>query len=205
MGALDVCPFVVLGDSMSERSAVGFSCKVGRELAQRYDLPVFLYEKSETGKHAKDLPALRKGGFEALPDKRLDPDYGPNRTHPRLGATVLGVRDWLLAINVNLADTDPAIAEQVAHKIRELRKTDPRFTGVRALGFSLPSRSRSQVSMNLTRPDETPVDAIVEWVEREAKSIGSRVTETELIGVIRRRDVATATRVPVQPAQIIEE
>ena len=76
-------------------------------------------------------------------------------------------------------------------------------TILRALGLLLASRSYSQVSLNVTLPDVVPVDPIVEWIGEVAASHGARIAGTELIGVIRERDLATAGRLPVRPDQIV--
>jgi glutamate formiminotransferase len=148
---------------------------------------------------------LRKGGFEALMGRELRPDFGPSTAHPTLGATVLGVRDFLIAFNVDLATPDLLLAKEIAREIRTYRADgDPRFLGVRALGFPLASRKLSQVSMNLTLPDLTPVDPIIDWVESRAAEAGVLIAGTELVGVIRQRDLRNATELNVQPSQIIQ-
>jgi len=193
VGALDVCPFV-LPPGMDDQFVVDFAAK----LAHQYVIPVFLYEQSERGRHASALPDLRRGGFDALVDAELDPDFGPGRANARLGATVVGVRDFLIALNVNI-EGDLAIAKRIAREIRALREAaTPGFAGVRALGFWLASRSLAQVSVNLTQPDESSPDALVEYVASRAK-----VAETELIGVLREADLPRATRFSVDPAQVV--
>ncbi|MBV6458845.1 MAG: Glutamate formimidoyltransferase [Fimbriimonadaceae bacterium] len=203
VGALDVCPFVVA--EADEVDAIAFADRIGAELAKRYDLPVYLYEKSERGRHESDLPALRKGGFGGLIDRELNPDFGPRRYHPHLGVTVLGVRGFLIALNVNIASVDASLAQALGRTIREMRQIgDHRFLGVRALGFQLASREMSQVSMNLTLPDRTPIDPIVEWIASEVADAGESVAGTELIGVIRPRDQEFATTIHPRPEQVIE-
>jgi len=203
IGALDVCPFVVA--EADEVDAIAFADRIGAELAKRFDLPVYLYEKSERGRHESDLPALRKGGYGGLIDRELNPDFGPKLYHPHLGVTVLGVRGFLIALNVNINPVDPSLAQSLARQMRDLRQSgDYRFLGVRALGFPLASREISQVSMNLTLPDRTPIDPIVEWVTAQVADAGESVVGIELIGVIRPRDLEHATIVFPKPEQVIE-
>lgn len=214
VGALDVCPFVRLGDKPGETPPHDPSADrlmrhtvdtVAAWLAERFDVPVFLYERSERGRHEADLPSLRKGGFGGLLGRTLHPDFGPRHVHPQYGIAVVGERDWLIALNVNLHEETAAVAKRIAVDIRRLRKEgEPRFLGVRALGLYLATAGVSQVSMNLTLPDLTPVDPIVEWVADEAKMAGSAVAGTELIGVIARRHLEWTTRVPVRPEQIVD-
>ncbi len=184
VGALDVCPFVLLeGEETKLIEAVG---EFGRGFSERFEIPVRFYERSGDG---TALPDLRRGGVDAQQDR-----------HPKWGVTVMGVRGFLLAINVNFLDLTLTKAREIAAKIREGRDAgEPRFTGVRALGLSLASRGQAQVSMNFTQPDSTSVDDVVEYIETQAGSRG----ETELIGVIRERDLATSTRLQVRTEQVV--
>jgi glutamate formiminotransferase len=206
IGALDVCPFVALPEWNVDFAALDLKVQdFAEDLALRWDLPVFLYEKSEKGRHEADLPSLRKGGFGGLIGRELRPDFGPKLAHARLGVTILGVRDFLIAMNVNLQTDEIVIAKELARRIRTMRLDgDERFLGVRALGFPLRSRNLCQVSINLTLPDLTPVDPIVKWIAKEALNADVAVAGTELIGVIRQKDVPTATRLPINPAQVVD-
>lgn len=206
IGALDVCPFVTLPSwNVSFKSLDALVQKFAADLATIFELPIFLYERSEKGRHEADLPSLRKGGFGGLIGRKLSPDYGPDHAHPRLGVTILGVRDFLIAMNVNLKTEDVAVSKAMAKQMRDLRQEgDERFLGVRALGFSLVSRQLTQVSMNLTLPDITAPDPIIEWVHANAHDAGSKVAGCELVGVIRNRDLTGATRLPIKPEQIVD-
>jgi glutamate formiminotransferase len=203
IGALDVCPFVSLDDQT--QALIPLVDEFAQELAERYSLPVYLYEKSERGRHEADLPTLRKGGFGSLLERQLDPDYGPLRANPRLGVTVVGVRDFLIALNVNFDSIHPSVAKGIARQIRDLREEgDPRFLGVRALGFLLTSRDMIQVSLNITLPNLTPIDPIVEFIRYEAACMGVQFAGTELIGVIRPRDLEGMTTIRFKPEQVVE-
>ena len=203
IGALDVLPFVL--DSPEDATpALAFVESFAARLAERYELPVYLYERSERGRHEGDLPSLRKGGFGSLLERELRPDFGPRRAHPRLGATVVGLRDPLVALNVDLRHPMATAARAIASEIRALRSQgDPAFLGVRALGLTLPSREMSQVSLNVTLPDLTPLDPIVEWIERRALALGVASAGAELVGVLPARHAETATRVPFEAAQLV--
>jgi glutamate formiminotransferase len=204
IGALDVCPIVVPpgeDPTDAEIPAQALVQDLGRLLAEQWDLPVFLYEKSERGRHEADLPSLRRGGFGGMLDRDLQPDFGPPKCHPTLGVAVMGVRDFLIAMNVNLATPSPKSAMALAKMARRLRQEgDPRFLGVRALGVALPSRNMSQVSFNLTLPDITSADAIVEWVRGQKTGLDS----TELVGVVRQTDLPRLTRFSVSPEQVVD-
>lgn len=211
IGALDVCPFLPLRDAESESTidlnegAQSAVIEFGEWIGDQWEVPVFLYERSARAGHESRLPALRKGGFGGLLDQQLESDYGPTAVHPRLGATVIGARGFLVAMNVNLDSPSPLAAQYIAQKIRKLRgeQNEP-FRGVRALGFALPHREMSQVSLNITLPDFTPVDPIIEFIIDEASRRGVHFAGTELIGVIRPRDMEHATRLHPEPSQIVE-
>ncbi len=206
IGALDVCPFVPLTRLESDfLQANALAERFSASLAGRFGVPVFLYERSERGRHEADLPSLRKGGFGGLFNKILRPDFGPQKFHSALGVSIVGVRDFLIAMNVDLTAESPLIAKKIAKQVRALRQEgDPRFLGVRSLGFHLASRHLVQVSFNLTLPDITHVDSIIEWVMREAALNQIQIANTELVGVIRDIDVPTASRLPMRPQQIVK-
>lgn len=203
IGALDVCPFVAF-DPDDEPNLIQRVEDFAAAFADRFAIPVYLYERSEQGRHEADLPSLRRGGFGALAGKALTPDFGPSRAHPHLGVTVMGVRGFLIAMNVNLQGEHLSFARETARQIRRLRgEGDLRFLGVRALGLPLPSVGKTQISMNVTLPDLTPVDPILAWVRNRALDHEISVAENELIGVIRERDLPTATRLRIDPRQVV--
>ena len=203
IGALDVCPFVPYRSADLPETIARVE-RFAQKMAEEFGIPIFLYEKSELGRHNASLPELRKGGYGKLLEMEIHPDFGPNRIHPRLGATVMGVRGFLIAMNVNLATENLEVAKRIAWEIRKKRREgEEGFLGVRALGLSLASKGQTQVSMNLTLPELSPVDPIIEWVRRRAYELDVAPAESELIGVIPEACVPTASRLPIRPAQII--
>lgn len=211
IGAVDVVPFVALGDT-SPAAAVAASRELAREVAERFDLPVYLYEQAASAPHRRSLAGLRRGGPEGLaarlaaslavppaagspggavggpaggpaspPPPDWLPDFGPPRLHPTAGATAIGARPLLVAANALLDVADPEVAREVARAVRESSGGLP---GVRALGLLLPSRGRAQVSMNLDDVARTPPAAAFDAVAREAARRGARVVERELIGLV---------------------
>lgn len=205
IGALDVCPFLPISRSVKMEDILAAVDGVAESLAKEFDLPVFLYEKSERGRHEGDLPALRRGGFGNLMGRTLSPDFGPRTAHPHAGATVIGVRDFLVAMNVDFHGEDLVAAKQIAKDVRLARQEgDTRFLGVRALGLPLASRRRVQVSMNLTLPDLMSIDQVIEDVVLRGSKAGLSHAGNELIGVIRPTDLERGTLLPVQPAQVVE-
>ena len=205
IGALDVCPFIVLPGMATVEIANGVAHRFGSWLSETWDVPVFYYEKSSLSGNRTSLAALRKGGFGGMLDREIQPDAGPCHVHPHLGASVVGVRDFLIAMNVNLRTPARQISERIAHDIRERRRAkEPRFQGVMALGLPLASRDMTQVSLNLTRPSETPPDDVVEWVREQAARLGAEVAYAELIGVVRSVDTARCHQLAPRPEQIVE-
>lgn len=172
LGALDVLPFVPLrGLSLADCAAL--AREVGQELAARHGLPVFLYEAAAPT--PRSLPFVRKEAFHTL-----TPDFGPALPHPTAGAAVVGARGPLIAYNIVLATPDLSVARVLARELRTL----PALPGVRALGLRLPSRGLTQVSMNLTRPAETPLLAVFRHIETRALALGTSVVESEVIGAL---------------------
>jgi glutamate formiminotransferase len=182
LGAVDVVPFTPLRE-MDMDDANGLARVVGKRLADSLQLPVFFYEHSASSGRAQDLPTLRKGGFEAACGTDLRPDVGPRRVHPTAGAAVVGARAPLVAFNVNLAEADPAVARRIAMTVRRVRRDIPELAGVRALGLALQSKGMSQVSLNLTRPDASPLPILFDMISAAAEDEGIEVAESELIGL----------------------
>jgi glutamate formiminotransferase len=169
IGAADVVPIVPLDDGTG-RSAPAFpACeaavrRIAERLAKDLGLPIFLYERSARRTEFQALPRCRRGGWEALPARFQDPedgpDLGPRRWTDdvaRSGATVLGVRDLLVAMNLTLTTGDLSLARQLAGQIRSQgRAGRPSLPGLRAVGWSMPGfGGRAQVSCNLTAPRTT--------------------------------------------------
>lgn len=182
LGVLDVVPFVPLaGSSMAD--AVTTAHRAGRALADELGLPVFFYGEAALGPGRRDLPAVRESGWESLAERLADPawhpDAGPSAPHPSAGAAVVGARRVLIAFNAVLTTADEAVARRVARAIRESAGGLP---AVRAIGVALASRNLSQVAMNLLDYRVTPVRAVAERLEREARREGADVLEYELVG-----------------------
>ncbi|MDM7460787.1 MAG: glutamate formiminotransferase, partial [bacterium] len=130
------------------------------------------------------------------------PDYGPKRLHPTAGATIMGVRDPLIAFNLNLQPPDPAIAQQIARRIRREREQNPALRGVRALGLWLPSRQAAQVALNLTQTEQTDLFRVAETVRAMARALGAEIAETELVGVLSAEDAARALQSALRLQQL---
>lgn len=184
MGAVDVVPFIPIRNvSMDE--AIALSKEVAKEIADKYGLPVFLYEKAASAPHRENLAAIRKGEFEGLKDKmnlpEWKPDFGPEQPHPTAGAVVIGARMPLVAYNVNLNTNKLEIADAIAKKVRFLGG-GLRFC--KAMGVELTDRGIVQVSMNLTDFTKTAIYRAHELVRIEANRYGVTIAGAEIIGLV---------------------
>jgi glutamate formiminotransferase / 5-formyltetrahydrofolate cyclo-ligase len=122
IGAVDVVPFIPLqGSTMDE--CIVLSRRFGATVADRFEVPVFLYEQSAVRPERRRLEEIRRGQFEGLAARMQHPDwtpdFGPRSPHPAAGATVVGARMPLVAFNVNLASTDLEAARSIAAAVRE--------------------------------------------------------------------------------------
>jgi glutamate formiminotransferase len=183
-GAVDVCPFIPIKNvTMEECSQL--AKELGKEVAQKFKIPVYFYEFAATREERRDLSFIRKGEFEGFAEKiskpEWAPDEGPAQVHPTAGITVIGARMPLIAFNVNLGTSDIQIANKIA---KALRHSSGGLRFVKAMGVMLQDRNIVQVSMNLTDYKKTPVYRAVEMVRREAFRYGVNVVGTELIGLI---------------------
>lgn len=184
IGAVDVLPLVPLG-GFSRDAARSLARDAARRIADSFGIPVFLYAESALRPENRELPRLRRGGFEALEARmaasELVPDYGPKRPHPTAGAIALGVRPLLIAYNVELRTPDRAVAQAIARRIRASGGGLPHL---KALGFELSNPPRAQVSMNLTNFRVTSLQAAFDTVEREAARLGVSVLRSEIVGLV---------------------
>jgi glutamate formiminotransferase len=184
MGAVDVIPFIPI-KGMTVEEADELAKEVGKTLAEKYNLPIFLYEKSASATHRQNLAAVRKGEFEGLVDKMQQaewkPDFGPEQRHPSAGAVAVGARMPLVAFNVNLNSTNLEIADKIAKKVRFLGG-GLRFC--KAMGVDLADQGMVQVSMNLTDFTKTAIYQAVEMIRFEAQRYGVTVAGSELIGLV---------------------
>jgi glutamate formiminotransferase len=184
IGAVDVVPFVPLGDTTMD-DCVTVARGFGARIAERFDIPVYLYARAATRPDREKLADVRRGQYEGLkaeiatdPDRR--PDFGPARTHPTAGAIAVGARPFLIAYNINLASTDLDLARRIARTIRESGGGLPK---VQANGFRLDNPDCAQVSMNLLDFETTPLWQVWEAVDAEARAAGVGLAESELIGL----------------------
>jgi glutamate formiminotransferase len=183
MGAVDVVPFIPVQDATME-DAVALSREVAQEAAARFELPIFLYERSASAPHRVNLAAIRKGQFEGMAEKLKDPlwqpDFGPSRIHPKAGATAVGARAPLVAFNVNLGTDRVDIADAIARKVRHIGGG---LRYCKAMGVTLEDRGQVQVSMNMTDFSRTALYQALELIRLEAGRFGVPVVGSEIVGL----------------------
>jgi glutamate formiminotransferase / 5-formyltetrahydrofolate cyclo-ligase len=193
MGAVDVLPFVPLRDATMAQ-CIDLARAVGAAVAERFSVPVYLYEAAQPDAARRRLEDIRRGQFEGLAAKMMEPgwspDFGPPRPHPSAGAVAIGARRPLIAFNVNLKSDRLDIARLIARAVRERSGGLP---GVKALGVMLHERGVAQVSMNLTDYDRTSPRVAFGRVQEEAEKHGVAVLESEIIGLVPAAALADTT------------
>ena len=184
MGATDVIPFVPQMDVTVEE-AVEMSKRVAQRIWDELKVPSFLYEDSATRPERRNLASCRKGEFEGMPEKLLQPewapDYGERKIHPTAGITAIGARLPLVAFNINLSTSDVEIANKIAKTIRE---SSGGMRWVKSIGVMLEERNTAQVSINMTNYTKTPIYRVYETVRFEAARYGVQIIGSELIGIV---------------------
>jgi glutamate formiminotransferase len=190
IGAVDVIPFVPLGETTMDE-AVELARAFGTRVAERFDLPVYLYAQAARRADRVKLADVRRGQYEGLKAEIAqhgrEPDLGPARMHPSAGAVAVGARPFLIAYNINLDSDDVELARRIARRVRE---SGGGLAKVQANGFFVeePERddgrpAKAQVSMNLLDFRVTPLWRVWETVRAEAAEDGVELFESELIGL----------------------
>ncbi|MBI2845416.1 MAG: glutamate formimidoyltransferase [Chloroflexi bacterium] len=210
IGATDVIPFIPL-QGITVEECIEIARRLGERIARELYIPVYLYEKAATRPEREDLAYIRRGEYEGLkeeiatnPDR--EPDFGP-RELGKAGATVVGVREPLIAYNVYLGTTDLEIAKAVAQAVRN-SSGGLRF--VKALGMEISQRNLVQVSMNLTNFRKTPIHRAFELVKREAERYGVTVVSSEIVGLLPEEALLEAAAFYLRlenfsPGQVLEQ
>ncbi|HYT26754.1 MAG TPA: glutamate formimidoyltransferase [Actinomycetota bacterium] len=211
IGALDVLPFVPLGETTTA-DCVALAEQAGARLAGEVGVPVYYYGAAARRPERASLPKVRGKGFEELlataaTDPARAPDVGGPAPHPTAGATAVGVRPFLIAYNVDLATDDLDLARRIATAVRE---RDGGLPAVRAMGFALPERGMVQVSMNLVDFRSTPPAAAFAAVAELAGQAGVRIADSEIVGLVpeaalQGTDPAALQLLAFAPDQFVEE
>ena len=204
LGGLDVCPFVPLGSDLD--LAVETAVSAAKHIAEETGLPVFLYEAAAAREETRSLPTLRRGGLQELGRRvaaGLTPDFGPSEIDRRRGVVCVGARRTLIAFNVILRSG----ASEASVIAATVRTSGGGRHGIRALGWAL-EPGRAQVSMNLTDPQQTGIDAVFDVVAHEAQRMGVEVIGTEIVGLPPERFMPDpqkeAARLLIRPGRSLE-
>jgi glutamate formiminotransferase/formiminotetrahydrofolate cyclodeaminase len=210
MGATDVVPFIPI-EGVTIEDCVALAKKVGREIWERYRVPVYFYEAAAQRPERTNLENIRKGQFEGLlaeVPRNIDraPDIGEQRLHATAGATVVGARKFLIAYNINLNTSDVSIANRIG---KNIRFSNGGLRYVKAMGVDLRGRNLAQVSINLTDFEQTPIHRVFEMVKREAERYGISIVGSEIVGLIPKRAIELTADFYLQlenfsPAQVFE-
>lgn len=211
MGATDVCPLIpISGISLAE--LVPYAQKLAERVALELNIPTFLYEEAATKPDRKNLATIRAGEYEGLEKKLQDPNWHPDygsAFNAKSGATAIGVRDFLVAYNVNLNTTSVRRANSIAFDIREkgrVKREGNKMSGeilrddngeplrnpgmlkaVKAIGWYIEEYGVAQISMNLTDLNQTSLHEAFEACRDSANKRGMRVTGSELVGLLPKK------------------
>jgi glutamate formiminotransferase/formiminotetrahydrofolate cyclodeaminase len=219
MGATDVFPFIPIHD-VSWEEAIACARSLGKRVGDELKIPVYLYEKAAPDPARSNLSVIRAGEYEGFFEKIKQPawrpDFGAAVFNERAGATVIGVRDFLVAYNINLNTKSVRRANSIAFDVREAGrfKTDDgtptgkkvldekgqpvRIPGmlkhVKGIGWFVEEYGIAQVSMNLTNISETPLHEAFDACSKSANERGLRVTGSEVVGMLPKKCLVDAGR-----------
>ncbi|MBQ3751299.1 MAG: glutamate formimidoyltransferase [Bacteroidales bacterium] len=219
-GATDVCPFVPVANITMEETAE-YARKLAKKVGEELNIPVFCYENAAFEEKRRNLANCRQGEYEALKErittKEWKPDFGPNKfteSVAKSGATAIGARDFLIAVNYNLNTTSTRRANAIAFDVREKgrpkREGNPitgkkvldkdgkpvmlpgTLKGTKAIGWYIAEYGIAQVSMNITNTNLTPLHVAFDEVCDKAAKRGVRVTGAEIVGLVPKKTLIDA-------------
>lgn len=219
-GATDVCPLVPISGITMEETAE-YARKLGERIGNDLVIPIFLYENAATSAVRRNLANCREGEYEGLKDRLASsdwkPDFGPTEfteSVARSGATAVGARDFLIAVNFNLNTTSTRRANAIAFDVREkgrpMREGNPitgkpvldengepvmipgTLPGTKAIGWFIDEYGVAQVSMNITHLSQTPLHVAFDEVSEKAQMRGIRVTGLEIVGLVPKKAIIDA-------------
>ena len=215
-GATDVCPLIPVSN-ISFDELIPYAEKLARLVSEELNIPTYLYEYAAKEEKRRNLANVRSGEYEGL-NKKISsddwkPDFGKN-FNKKSGATAIGVRDFLIAYNINLNTKSTRLANAIAFDVREKgrikRKGHPvigeivydkdgnaetipgSLKYVKAIGWYIEEFGIAQISMNLTNITETPIHTVFEEVVKKANARGASVTGSELVGLIPLKSMIDA-------------
>lgn len=219
-GATDVCPLVPVSNITMEETAE-YARKLAKMVGEKLNIPVFCYENAAFEPKRRNLANCRNGEYEALKERiasaEWKPDFGPTdftEEVAKSGASAIGARDFLIAVNYNLNTTSTRRANAIAFDVREKgrpkREGNPivgkvvkdengntvyipgTLKGTKAIGWFIREYGVAQVSMNITDTKTTPLHVAFEEVCGKAAARGIRVTGTEIVGLVPKKTLIDA-------------
>src|SRR5438045_310060 len=219
MGLTDVVSLIPFSN-VSWDEAIACANRLGQRVGDELKIPVYLYEKAAKNESRSNLSVIRAGEYEGFFEKirqpQWKPDFGPDVFNEKSGATVIGVRDFLVAYNVNLNTKSVRRANSVAFDVREQGRVQTEdgtpwgkplldansepiripgmLTHVKAIGWFVKEYGIAQVSMNLTNIEETPLHAAFDACVEAASKRGLRVTGSEIVGMVPKKCLVDAGR-----------
>ncbi len=183
MGATDVVPFIPIKDITMEE-CVELAKELAKEVWEKLEIPVYLYEKAATTPERQNLSNVRKGQYEglktAVAEKDRHPDFGEPKLHPTAGITAIGARPPLIAYNINLDTDNVEIAKKIA---KVIRGSSGGFPAVKALGIMIEERNMAQVTINMCNYKDVSLFRVFEIVKNEAARYGVNVIGSEIVGL----------------------
>lgn len=190
VGAVDVVPFVPLEETLMDE-AIAAARSLGQRVAERFALPVYLYEEAATRPQRRNLAEIRRAALAELSQKIATddwvPDFGPPKVHPTAGVTLIGARWFLIAFNVFLSTKDVVVAKRIA---RTVRQSGGGLPALKAIGVYLERRGCAQVSMNLVDYRRTSMAEALHRVQEEARACQTEVVGSEIVGLLPEEAVA---------------
>ena len=183
LGAVDVVPFIPIKNVTME-DCIELAREFGKALAEKHNLPVYLYAEAATSPERRDLDWIRKGEYEQLaemikkPERK--PDFGPAEAHPTAGATITGARKLMAGFNVNLGTSDLKIAKKIA---KALHSKKGGLSNVKAMAAYIPERNITQIGMSITDYEKTPLYRVFELLKIEAERYNVPIIGSEFCGM----------------------
>jgi len=194
IGAVDVVPFIPI-KNVTMKECVELAKKFGEKLAEKCDIPVFLYGEAATCTERRDLDWIREGEYEKLAEMivkpQRKPDYGPAKFNPKAGATITGARKLMAGFNVNLGTSNLKIAKKIA---KALHAKKGGFSNVKAMAAFIPEKNITQIGMSIVDFDKTPLYRVFELLKVECARYNVPIIGSEFCGMAPLKaliDVAT--------------
>ena len=215
-GAMDVCPLIPVSNITFDE-LIPYAHKLAEMISEKLGIPIYLYEKAAQKNERQNLANVRSGEYEGLEEKikkeNWKPDYGL-KFNKKSGASAVGVRDFLIAYNINLNTKSTRLANAIAFDVREkgrIKRKGHSVIGeivydksgnpetipgslkyVKAIGWYIEEFGIAQISMNLTNINKTPIHKVFDEVCEKAQNRGAMVTGSELVGLIPLNSILDA-------------